>query len=100
MNLAHLQYFGLGVIGGVLVDGMAFVNVVKAGHGRPPVRYRRPWTWVAEGLRLLVGGTLAAVFYASRQVDTPLAAVTVGIAAPIIIDRLARPLAGSSSEDA
>jgi hypothetical protein len=86
----NIKYFLLGVLGGVFIDGMDFVKAVKSNHGVVPARYMRYGTWFGEATRLLIGGGLAGVVYASGQVDRPLAAVAIGIAAPIMIDRYAK----------
>ena len=88
--LAVMQYFGLGTIGGVLVDGMELVNAIRSAHGRVPRIYTRWGYWLSEAVRLAIGGTLTAIMYASHQVDTPMTAVTIGVAAPIIIERLTK----------
>lgn len=59
-------------------------------------RWRRPWSnradrpWVAAavGLRLFVGGALAAALGASDQLPTPLGAFLAGLAAPLIVAKL------------
>ena len=84
------QYFGLGTLGGLLVDGMELVNAIRDADGEVPRRYRRWGTWIGEVFRLVIGGVLTSVMYASRQVDTPITAVTIGIAAPIIIERFTK----------
>jgi hypothetical protein len=86
------NYFLLRLLGGAMVDAMEFIRALQASNGVIPRRYRRLGTMLGEWVRLLIGGALAAVFFASHQVETPLAAVTVGATAPIIIERmLVRP---------
>jgi hypothetical protein len=90
MSWSILQYFALGVVGGMLVDGMEFWQALRSPNSALPPYYRLGLYWLGEAIRLLIGGTLAAIFYASHQVDTPLAAAMIGITAPIIVERLAK----------
>ncbi len=93
--LSVAQYFGLGTIGGLLVDGMEFVTAIRAARGSIPRVYTRWGYWLSEVVRLMIGGTLTAVMYASHLVDTPMTAVTIGVTAPILIERLTKaPPAG------
>ena len=86
------NYFLLGLLSGAMVDAVEFVRALQSANGIIPKRYQRLGTLLGEVVRLLIGGALAAVFYVSHQVETPLAAVTVGATAPIIIERmLAKP---------
>ena len=87
---SEFSYFCIGLLGGALVDGMEFVQEIRANGGSIPDRYKRLGALLGEAVRLLCGGVLAWVFYASHQIDTPLAGLTIGIAAPIIIERLAK----------
>ena len=82
------NYFLLGLLCGAMVDAVEFVRALQSSHGVVPKRYKRYGMWAGEVVRLLIGGALAAVFYVSHQVETPLAAVTVGATAPIIIERM------------
>jgi hypothetical protein len=70
------------------------------------VRRRGCWPWqmcgprevgaagyfVAELVRLVIGSGLAGAFAESRQVTTAVGAVIVGIAAPVIVERLIRAI--------
>jgi len=63
-------------------------------------RSERPWVAAAVGLRLFVGGALAAALGASGQLPTPLGAFLSGLAAPLIVARFfaAVPLEDSPAE--
>jgi hypothetical protein len=87
MNVWFAAFYG--ALGGFMIDGLEFVRAVRANHHRIPVRFKRPGYLLGEAVRLAIGAALAAVYYASGQATGPLAAVTVGIAAPMIIERLA-----------
>ncbi|MGA2233006.1 MAG: hypothetical protein ABSH22_19060 [Tepidisphaeraceae bacterium] len=94
---AGWQYFLWGLFGGSLVDGLEFVKVVRARGGTFPKRFFSAGHVASEVVRLLIGGALALVFFESGQVNTPLTAATIGISAPITIERL---LLDQSSEQA
>jgi hypothetical protein len=82
-----------GLFGGFAVEGLDLYTAVRR-HGRWPWRDRKrreagPWAYLcAELIRLAIGAGLATAAAASHQVDTPMAALAVGVAAPIIIERL------------
>lgn len=48
--------------------------------------------FVAELIRLVIGGGLAAAAMLSGQITTPLGALAVGVAAPLIVERLTRSI--------
>ena len=77
-----------GVVGGLAVLAIEFWGVMRARHGRLPVRYTRLWYWAGEGCRIIVGGVLAVALGRASQVTVPLGAFTVGVAAPLILTRL------------
>jgi hypothetical protein len=82
-----------GLFGGFAIEGLDFYTAVRR-HGRLPWKGRRrreagPWAYLcAELIRLAIGTGLAAAAAASEQVGTPIAALAVGVAAPMIIERL------------
>src|SRR5436305_1177390 len=84
------RFFLWGLLGGCIVDGWEFVRIVRANRGKLPEGF---WSFgyvAAELVRLLIGGALAMVFFLSKQIAEPLAAVTVGMTVPMIIERLRR----------
>lgn len=85
-----------GLFGGFAVEGLDLYTAVRR-HNRWPWRTgtrRReagPWAYLcAELIRLAIGAGLAGAAAASDQVTTPIAALAVGVAAPLVIERLAR----------
>ncbi|KQM03084.1 MULTISPECIES: hypothetical protein [unclassified Frankia] len=86
-----------GLFGGFAVEGLDLYTAVRRS-GRWPWRTGRPrevgaWAYlVAEVVRLAIGAGLAAAAAASGQVTTAFAAVSVGIAAPLVVERLARAI--------
>lgn len=77
-----------GTGGGAAVLAIEFWGVMRERQGKPPVRFTRPWYWVGEACRILVGGVLALALGKAQQVTIPLGAFTVGVAAPLILARL------------
>jgi hypothetical protein len=84
-----------GLFGGFAVEGLDLYGAVRR-HGCWPWRARGPREvgavgyFVAELIRLVIGGALALALAESSQVTTPFAALAVGVAAPIIVERLTR----------
>ncbi|GAA4660706.1 hypothetical protein GCM10023324_08230 [Streptomyces youssoufiensis] len=82
-----------GLLGAALIEGLDLYTAIHTTDG---------WPWKKKGqpafapyltalvIRLGVGMGLTAAFTASQQVAGALAAVTVGIAAPKILQQLAR----------
>jgi len=97
-----------GIAGGFVVEGLELQAVLKKRrkwpwHVRGPgVRASRTAYLIAEAIRLLIGGILAAATAASGQVSTPLAALAIGVAAPVLVERLTSllplPADGGASE--
>lgn len=83
-----------GLAGGFIVEGIDLHAAVRR-HGTWPWRVSGDGPSVgltgyilAELIRLLVGAILAAGAAASGQVAGPIAAVAIGAAAPIVVERL------------
>ncbi|MFF2653604.1 hypothetical protein [Streptomyces sp. NPDC058045] len=82
-----------GLLGAALIEGLDLYTAIHSTDG---------WPWKKKGqpafapyvaalvIRLGVGTGLTAAFAASQQVAGALAAVTVGIAAPKILQQLAK----------
>jgi hypothetical protein len=75
------------------------------------IRHAPKWDWrspieqgmvafvVAVVLRVGVGSALAAVFAGSHQVSSPLVAFTLGVAAPMVVARLAKAIPLTDDQD-
>jgi hypothetical protein len=75
------------------------------------IRHAPKWDWrspidqgmvafvVAVVLRVGVGSALAAVFAGSHQVSSPLVAFTLGVAAPMVVARLAKAIPLTDGQD-
>lgn len=82
-----------GLFGGALVSGLDFVEVVgRIGDWPWNARKKlRAGPYVAATVvRLVLGGGLAVAAGQSGLVASPLAAVTIGVATPLIVEKLAR----------
>jgi hypothetical protein len=95
-----------GLFGGFAVEGLDFYRAFKAGSPMPWRERQTHGQRVPHGvlylvvtvIRLAIGGGLALAAAQSDQVTTPLAAVAVGVAAPLIVERLLMT-AGSAERD-
>lgn len=82
-----------GLLGAALIEGLDLYTAIHTSDGWPWKKKGEPTLapyLVALAIRLGVGTDLTAAFAASHQVAGALAAVTVGIAAPKILQQLAR----------
>ncbi|MFH9355045.1 hypothetical protein [Kitasatospora sp. NPDC017646] len=82
-----------GLLGSALIEGWDLYTAIHSAGGFPwkkRGKIRLAPYLVAVVIRVGVGAALAAVYSASNQIEGPLAAVTVGIAAPKILEQLAR----------
>lgn len=89
------QYATWGLFGGFAVDGLEFAAAIRRVGG---------WPWHQPGepgplpftisvlIRLAVGAGLAAAGGSTGQVSGPFGAVAVGVAAPLLIEQLARQI--------
>ncbi len=86
-----------GLFGGFAVEGLDLYTAVRR-HGRWPwqsgkPREAGPWAYlIAELVRLAIGAGLALAAGASDQITTPFAALAVGVAAPLVVERLTRAI--------
>lgn len=86
-----------GLFGGFAVEGLDLYGAVRR-RGCWPWQVRGPREvgalgyFVAELVRLFIGSGLAWALAASQQVTTPVGALAVGVAAPLIVDRLTRAI--------
>jgi hypothetical protein len=96
-----------GLFGGFAVEGLDLYGAVRR-RGCWPWQVRGPREvgaagyFVAELFRLVIGGGLAWALSESSQITTPIGALAVGIAAPLIVERLTRaiPLTDSLQDTA
>ena len=94
-----------GLFGSFAVEGLDLYTAVRR-HGRWPWRVRGPREVgalgyaVAELIRLIIGGGLAWAAAASGQLTSAVGALAVGVAAPLIVERITRavPLSDSVQE--
>lgn len=105
MNWLHAALWG--VAGGFVLEGLEFHAVLRR-HGKWPwkvtgrgVRAGATGYVCAELIRLAVGGILAGAAAASGQVSGALAALAIGVAAPVMVERLAAlvPIPANTSGD-
>ena len=95
MTLIEAAVWGL--FGGFAVEGLDLYGAVRR-HGCWPWRVRGPREvgaagyFVTELFRLVIGGGLACALAESSQVTTAVGAVAVGIAPPLIVERLTRAI--------
>jgi hypothetical protein len=87
-----MDYAVWGLVGGAIVDGIEFWQIVRANRGSWPLEYRTFAFGVAELVRLSAGAGLAVAFGLSGQVTGPMGAMTIGLAAPLIVEKLSRQL--------
>lgn len=86
-----------GAFGGFAVEGLELYTAVRR-HGHWPWRVRgprevgAPGYVVAELIRLIIGAGLAGAAEASGQITSAVGALAVGVAAPLIVERLARAI--------
>ncbi|WP_152989870.1 hypothetical protein [Frankia sp. ACN1ag] len=86
-----------GLFGGFAVEGLDLYAAVRR-HGRWPWQRGRsreagPRAYlVAELVRLAIGAGLAAAAGTSGQITTPFAALAVGVAAPLVVERLSHAI--------
>lgn len=92
-----------GLFGGFAVEGLDLYGAVRR-HGCWPWRVHGPREvgavgyFVAELFRLAIGSGLAWALAESGQITTAVGAVAVGVAAPLIVERLTRAIPLTDSE--
>lgn len=94
-----------GLFGGFAVEGLDLYGAVRRRgcwpwQARGPREVGAAGYLVAELVRLLIGSGLASAFAESRQVTTAFGALAVGVAAPLIVERLTQaiPLTDSTHD--
>jgi hypothetical protein len=102
--MTGLEFAVWGLFGGFAVEGLEFTAAIRRG-GR--------WPWQQPGepgalpfavsviVRLAVGAGLAAAAGVADQISGPFGAVALGVAAPLVVEQLARQvsLTDSSAHD-
>lgn len=87
------EYLAWGIFGGVLVAGLDFVGVVGRVGDWPwkDTKRMRPGPyWAAALVRLLLSGGLALAAGQSGLIISAVAAVGVGVATPLIVEKLGK----------
>lgn len=86
-----------GLSGGFAVEGLDLYGAVRR-RGCWPWRARGPREvgpvgyFVAELIRLVIGSILASALAESSQINTAFGALAVGVAAPLIVERLTQAI--------
>lgn len=82
-------YFAFwGLFGGFIVDGIDMWHQVRKNNGKWPPSCLSIAFFIAEIIRLAAGAGLAVAFGGSGQVNGPLGALAIGVAAPLIVEKL------------
>lgn len=89
-------YAAWGLFGGLAVEALEFLRAIRRAAGMPwknedgtrnPAEPGPGALAISVVIRMGIGGGLAAAAGASGQVSGPLAAITIGVAAPLIIEQ-------------
>ncbi|GAB3481368.1 hypothetical protein [Amycolatopsis cihanbeyliensis] len=93
-----------GLFGGFAVEGLEFAGAIRRTGGWPWRQPNEPGPLplaVSVIIRLAVGAGLAVAIGATGHISGALGAVAVGVAAPLIIEQVARqvPLAGEPAAE-
>jgi hypothetical protein len=83
---------GWGLFGGFITDGLELWRLVRANGGSWPANCRSYGYLIAEVIRLGAGAGLALAFGASGQVSGPMGALAIGVATPLIVEKLSKSL--------
>lgn len=87
MTVLVLQQFLWGFFGSLAVE-IVQIHFLLGGSRKLPVRYTRPSYWIARLLLALTAGSLAVAY----DIKTPVLALHVGAATPLIVQALAQHL--------
>ncbi len=102
-GVTGVEYALWGLFGGFAVEGLEFSRVIRRWG---------TWPWRLPGepglgplaasvvIRLGIGAGLAAGAGSAHQVAGPFGAVAVGVAAPLVVEQLARTVPTALSRDA
>ena len=81
-----------GLFGGFIVDGLELYGVVRRNAGIWPSDCRSLAFVVVEVIRLVTGAGLAMAFSESGQISGAVGAIMIGVAAPLIVEKMSRQL--------
>ena len=81
-----------GLFGGFITDGLELWRLVRSNGGTWPGDCRSVAFFVAESIRLIAGAGLAIAFGQSGQVSGPMGALAIGVATPLIVEKLTQQL--------
>lgn len=87
-----LEILMWGIFGSLVVDGVQIYRVVLNNGGNWPKDCRSIAFFIAECIRTCAGAGLAVALWKANQISGPIGALTVGAAAPLIVENLARQL--------
>jgi hypothetical protein len=90
MEMVWWTFAGWGLFGGFVIDGLDLWKVVRSNGGSWPRECCSIGFFVAEFIRLIAGAGLALALGQSGQVNGPIGALAVGVAAPLIAEKLAQ----------
>lgn len=98
--MTGLEFAVWGLFGGFAVEGLEFTAAIRR-TGRWPWRQPGepgplPYT-VSIVIRLAVGGGLAAAAGVADQITGPFGAVAFGVAAPLVVEQLAKQVSLTES---
>lgn len=85
--MLFLQQFLWGFVGSVAVE-VVKIHLVLGTSRRLPLRYSKPLYWIARLLLAVTAGGLAVAY----DIKTPVLALHVGAATPLIVQALAQNL--------
>ncbi|MFI9840405.1 hypothetical protein ACIHFD_25450 [Nonomuraea sp. NPDC051941] len=98
MTLTGFEFALWGAAGSLAVDGLELITEIKKHGGFPWGKKNHPGVTpyiVSIFIRLGIGATLAAAFGLGGQVTGVVGALTVGIAAPLIMEKLGKAAAST-----
>lgn len=96
--MTWLEYAAWGAFGGFAVEGLEFYSAIRRVG---------TWPWTQPGepgfgplavsvvIRLLVGAGLATALGLSNQLSGPVGAMMAGVAAPLLVEQLARQVSAT-----
>jgi len=90
-----------GLLGGFIVEALELLVASRRVGGWPWTRPGEPGVApmvVSVVLRMAIGAILAAAAYGSGQVGGPLPALGLGVAAPLVIEKMTRTLSGGGTD--
>lgn len=102
MNWVHAALWG--VAGGFVIEGLDLYAALRRHH-QWPWKVRGPGHYagivgyvIGEWVRLLAGGVVAGAAAASGQVSGPLAALVLGLATPVVVEKLTASISLSPND--